>query len=922
MNNRTRTGLLARGFDTDLISKIERHGHTITSLGSLSRGALGQQYSEAEVAVILDKIVRKPIDEEVVEKVIEDSDGTCCFCADGNRSRPYQIHHAVEYSKTQDSSQDNLILICPNHHQSVPKTKTAEQQKAIRRAWHSIVTMANSYRKRGLSFPYGSFVSLDFKAPPRPQELIDGYRLSDSTALDVSRHQFANDANVRVTKQKSLIIGGGSGSGKTTLAIGVAGHLWERDFLVFRYRARHESSGTQLTTILTFIGASDRPCVLLIDDANSYLSETDLSSVVAAAHQNAFVIATWAHDGGANDERFERHFPDWVYVTWDVLRSATRAYLLAHDAEITVAIREREAPSNIERIGLSAMDTPLERFVQRYENTAKSAAEFFFLLRGGQEVVAQEIRLLRQAGRADVPVLYAALEQIAGFERTVSVAEVVAACNAVAPVETAPLASENWISQVFRDQVQRGKMQEVRGEFKPIHRDWAMRLINTALADEQASVQVKQFLERDLSITAPQVSRFIRLWTWFWYERNAGPYVRNWLAERPPEEWVQFISHAAADGLETLSIVADRAHLLFRHPQWDLTLLSAFSASEQQISALVRAATGNDWWALSRLSMAIEHVSPDLMKRIFSQWPPERVAGVVHTTPPDQYDWVSWALVGMQRGDPDWVRQVGKLIRWAEMAPQLRKVAPGDLESIFRCKEVLNRLHTPILRSTIRDMAQAIGECLRASHLSDLHVGFPPIIDITWWVYANDVKVALENVESSRLAAEMSMSNPRDWRKLSDLSIWDIPPVEDLITRIVDQIDIDSLAPRIRSLSQGCEHELRLLLHLFGNGSAQTRTAFASQLYSVVKEAASRVESERLPMTAAFAGIARSAGERLAHELGIDAATLEAALKPATKYEDSVSSFEIEALRLRELVADLESSGEDYVIDERLEQIR
>src|SRR6478609_3157369 len=130
MNNRTRMGLLARGFDTDLISKIERHGHTITSLGSLSRAALGQQYSEAEVAAILDKIVRKPIEEEVVQKVIEDSDGACCFCADGNRSRPYQIHHAVEYSKTQDNSPDNLILICPNHHQSVPKTQTAEQQKA------------------------------------------------------------------------------------------------------------------------------------------------------------------------------------------------------------------------------------------------------------------------------------------------------------------------------------------------------------------------------------------------------------------------------------------------------------------------------------------------------------------------------------------------------------------------------------------------------------------------------------------------------------------------------------------------------------------------------------------------------------------------------------------------------------------------
>jgi hypothetical protein len=152
--------------------------------------------------------------------------------------------------------------------------------------------------------------------------------------------------------------------------------------------------------------------------------------------------------------------------------------------------------------------------------------------------------------------------------------------------------------------------------------------------------------------------------------------------------------------------------------------------------------------------------------------------------------------------------------------------------------------------------------------------------------------------------------------------MWDIPPVEDLVMRIVDQIDIDSLAPRIRSLSRGCEHELRLLLLLFGNGSAQTRTAFASRLYSDVKEAASRVESERLPITAAFARIDRNAGERLAQELGIDPTTLDAALKPANEYENSVSSFESEALRLRGLVADLERSGEDYVIDDLIEQIR
>jgi hypothetical protein len=218
--------------------------------------------------------------------------------------------------------------------------------------------------------------------------------------------------------------------------------------------------------------------------------------------------------------------------------------------------------------------------------------------------------ILVEDRRADVPVLYAAIEQIAGFEKTVAISEVVAACNGVAPMAGAPMATSAWVDAVFRKQLQRGKMQEFRGEFKPIHRDWEMRLIDAALADTQASVQIKQFLEQDLNITSPQLSRFIRLWTWFRGEKNAGPYIRNWLAGGTDEEWAEFISNAAADSLETLGIVADRSHPLFRRPHWDLTPASAFLASEQKICSLVNNANGKDWWALSRLSMAIATSHP------------------------------------------------------------------------------------------------------------------------------------------------------------------------------------------------------------------------------------------------------------------------------------------------------------------------
>ena len=128
-----------------------------------------------------------------MERVIEEADEVCCFCSDGNSARPYQIHHAEDYARTQDNSEDNLILVCPTRHQSVPKHLSADEQKAVRLKWHNVVEIARAYRKRGLDFPFGLFVAMDYGLQPHPEELIDGYRLSNATALAASHHELTRE---------------------------------------------------------------------------------------------------------------------------------------------------------------------------------------------------------------------------------------------------------------------------------------------------------------------------------------------------------------------------------------------------------------------------------------------------------------------------------------------------------------------------------------------------------------------------------------------------------------------------------------------------------------------------------------------------------------------------------------------------------
>src|SRR5207245_1771590 len=111
----------------------------------------------------------------------------------------------------------------------------------------------------------------------------EGYRLSPSTALAVSRHELAREGFDLLQSRHFLLIVGASGDGKTTLATGVAGILSESGLSVFSYQRPHTANSLPLKDVLTFLEAADRPCVLLLDDANLYLTETDLGQIAASA---------------------------------------------------------------------------------------------------------------------------------------------------------------------------------------------------------------------------------------------------------------------------------------------------------------------------------------------------------------------------------------------------------------------------------------------------------------------------------------------------------------------------------------------------------------------------------------------------------------------------------------------------------------
>jgi hypothetical protein len=132
------------------------------------------------------------------------------------------------------------------------------------------------------------------------------------------------------------------------------------------------------------------------------------------------VLATWTLDRLGEDPRPERHLPDSLLVNWERIRPSVKAFLLAHEPEVVAAIERHQDRHEVRRVGMGFMDVPLARLIERYEGQAKTVSEFLFLLRGGARVVQAEIESLADRSRSDTPVLYAAIEQIAGFEKPVT----------------------------------------------------------------------------------------------------------------------------------------------------------------------------------------------------------------------------------------------------------------------------------------------------------------------------------------------------------------------------------------------------------------------------------------------------------------------------------------------------------------------
>jgi energy-coupling factor transporter ATP-binding protein EcfA2 len=899
MHGRTRSALLAYGIGSELVEKINIAQHTVEQLRVLSRSELLGSYTEEEVELLKSRLIRTPIDPGVVENIVAKATGVCCYCADGNHARPFQLHHIDPYSQTQDNSEVNLLLVCPTHHEVIHLNKTSrEEQKTARRRWYSTVDVASDFRAKGLPFPFGVFQPLDYASDPRPAELVEFAPPSPSTTLLSLSPELAAAAEERLEQSSFLLILGQSGSGKSTFATALGGRFSRNGHRVFRARVGRQESDT-LKQIALFVSTCSRAAVLILDDANTWASSRDVQEIakIVANHRNIHIITTWTSDDSEHTSRLlASDLPKQILI-WEELKPAVIETLLKFEGEVVGALQRFEHDRSVGALGVGSMHRRLKERISILGDKPKSVYEFIFGLRGDACAFDEELRDLVQNDRSDIPVLCAAVEQLAGFERTISVAGALNVCRRLETISQLPKPSPEWVHSVFEQQVNNRRLVRIRDQYTTIHRRWAARLIAAALKLTTTKAQAEQLLALDFNVESAEPGRVLRLWSWLTHLDDSRPFIRAWEKSLSEEQWVEFVTRCARTDLAELGAIADRLQLLFKGDGWLRTLERAFKQNADTTRNLIHAASPSDWYSVREVAFVMARACPEQWQEILTSWNRKSLAGVLLNTDPSDFDDVSWALGTSQDLCPNLMREVGSHISWKEFAPRLNLVSPGDAWSLCSTFGMFGTFGHKLRRSMLRDLTESLGNILGKASIDDLRFReSSAILMVIPLYFPQDFRRALSRIDVSKMARQMELSLPRHWRSLCALGTLARDCESTLVGQLVEACDREKLVQQVGKYALDNRYEFRLLLHFLCGSESEIRTWFADALKPVVNQSCKPNDSEAESIISAYVRLHNQSGMALAQNLGIKVDSNE--ISQLTRAE--TEELELEQAKFRE----------------------
>lgn len=898
MRSSTRDALLGRGIPSDLVKKIADLGHTVASLEASPPVRFAAEFTDEEQAIIAGRLGRMPIPSETLVELFSLSGQACCYCADGLSGKPHQVHHVDGYARSRDHALDNLLLCCPTHHATIHARKvdpTAQRRK--RAEWYAMHRVATAYHRRGLPFPFSSFAALWFEGVADPRTVLGPEPPSLPTAVEATRWNIRDAVVASLHKRGFAIVSGASGSGKSTLARGVAGVLRRdeaREAYVYRH---HRDPRAALPELLRFLEVVTEPSTLILDDANIWATVDDLEALRAASSAHVWVLATFSSEGDSRTGgRLQTHLgPSMHHVDWKGIRPAVLDYLEANRDVIAVDLARTRTRDDGHRVGQGHTNRSLRTLATGYAQDARTLWHFTHMLSGGAQTADEDLRLHRE-DRKDAPITYAAIEQIAGFEKTVDLEETTSAVGTALPGAKPP-PSTRWVASVFDRLCEERRMYRIRDAYRPVHREWSIQWLDHALFLDGHAGPTGELLRSVFAERTGDPTRIAFLWSWCEGHPNTRAWLSNYLRTFGFEDWQEIVRHLSQD-IHALASVGNLLQMNVDTRRLR-TFVRAFEANMDQIKAAMPSASWRDRSDLWRLLG-----SSDLGIAALSAVSPAQGATDLIAAPPDRHDDILWALSSAEKIDPGWLVEVGAHLDVNQfVGDRLERCEPGDLESVFSPALTLVRLSLPIMRSTCRRLGDVAVRVIGDTDLPQLHTGMHPYL----WLLARMLPDEMDRVARAfpvaRIAKQLAAADPRDWQRLASAMRRFAPDGPPVAAELLDAVDFEAFIQRIEEMAPSHPQDFRVLIWLLTESRAPRRGQFVDRLQNIVRTVVRSYasENEGRAIMRAFWALDAERGQELSAAIGVEPESVDVEFLSPERYE---------AMRRR--VRAVEEIGLDY----------
>ncbi|MCA6437535.1 MAG: hypothetical protein IM600_18345 [Bacteroidetes bacterium] len=827
--------LLALGFDTILIQKIDSKSLTITGLKGQNKNALIKNgFTHDEADLIIGKVNRTDIPDEVLKNILRKSGEVCCYCIDGNSAKPFQIHHMEEYHVKQNNSEENLVLICPTHHVVIHANKISiEEQKFKKLAWQNLWQISENYKKYGQIFPFGAFELQDYTTPSSLTEIFSFRAPKGSVCIKLSNGTIASEAIEILKKENKLVLTGNSGSGKTTMAVGIAGQF--KDYDIYKYIIGGKDSIEATQEIFLFLSYSIKNIIIIIDDANTRLQPEQIEKILSVANKNKRVVIVNTRNSFKNDDFIEQHFLNCIhYIDWTKMQEHVKEVLNSNEEEI-INYLNKEGINDFDgqKIGYTFFEHRLKYLLDRFSKSTNTVWELIFLLGGGLSRIESKYYELRSFDGFDIVLLYLSITQIAKVENGLSVEDILlfyrrnSILNKLSPPDSA------WLEKKLNELCESRVLKLERGRYKTIHRQYAKNFIEVAyLRDVKGCEEVLSEIFEDRR----NIKEIVILWSWLRLT-SVNKYIANWYRSLSLEQWKELADNAVNDGLQTISFLAEHMHLI-AHGQDNKIINEVFKDKADILAELINQSKDDSaLYYFQDLAVTLKYHCREIFKSLLDKIDQDNLAKIIRNAEPDSFSKLESLFNSIYEAYPEWAVKFSEKFTMADFKKITEKCKKGKVDRLYDIVSFQRRYCMNISRSQFKYYTEKIGELMKGCSLEEIHfptIFFKGLLELIH--YDQDIQNILNNLDTTKLATEYVETNPGQWGALLSLSMLSKYSSSKQIENFVDKLDEEKLKVSIEKFFLGNLHEFRLLIHQLNYGNQVKRNSLALMLKPFIEE--------------------------------------------------------------------------------------